>query len=418
MLEQETEKKAVVSESIPASAEIASTSFSTSTTSSQDGEKDESDDEEDTLQGESDSENVEKAPFDPPQAAPVDREAAVAEHAAKILAEELAAEAKEWEIIHTAPVYRNRTAFTFGMSIANLQAKRSRYSGKLELGTTSGNGDWKVLFPADDLSAVCCVDDELQIWTRSKGKITYLTNSIKDARAWVQQMTVLPSCTLLKNVRAWPDERRMDDFGLGDIIMFRINQPIAGLQRAFTSSPWDHTGIVVPSAWGMSYPCGLSPDEEPWMLLEATPDGVISCPLAARINQYRKDAGARACVRQLRYAKNWDRPMMRHIQGNLHHFVTSCLGAPYSYSKVMRIPSKPYEYIRAEEEVESEQGYFCSELCVRALVSMGVFDKTKYVHPNSYWPKSFVYGQEVDRHMDDRFIFTPELAIDLDQNYI
>ncbi|GBG28040.1 Hypothetical Protein FCC1311_042632 [Hondaea fermentalgiana] len=322
-------------------------------------------------------------------------------------------------VVMESNVHKSRAAAALGFSGTLMRAKRSGGSsnkyGPLVVEFADKNAGWIELAKKGTITAVCCVGNEVQVWTRSNDKHVVYAATADEARDWMLRLSSPPppNGTVLRNVVAWPDVRHPDDFGLGDIVMFRISQTIAGLQRALTGSPWDHTGIVVPSSWGMTFPCGYTSEEEPWMLVEATPDGVISCPLGRRIEQYRQDAGARACVRQLRHAKDGSRLGPGNATSDLAHLVTACLGAPYSYAKVVNVPSTPFEYVREHEEVESASGYFCSELCARALMCMRVLDGTKHHHPNAYWPKSFVVGQEVDRQLDSNYTLSPELPVDL-----
>ena len=61
----------------------------------------------------------------------------------------------------------------------------------------------------------------------------------------------------------------------GDIVLFRSNNSLSGLQRSVTRAEWDHVALVVRSPYGSSLD-----------LLESTAEGVTSYPLVSRIRAY------------------------------------------------------------------------------------------------------------------------------------
>jgi hypothetical protein len=251
---------------------------------------------------------------------------------------------------------------------------------------------------------------ELRLQAADGRRLVLYAKSELDAEAWRDKIVDFVPAPIVTNLHP---ERSNAKFGVGDIILFRIETFGAGAQRVFTNSEFDHTGVVVPITFGVSFSFGNT-KEEGWALLEATPQGVITCPLAARLSQYHADSRARMAVRHL-VKKESGRsiaPKAENIE-DLRHLVVCSAGAPYSYRKMLKTPVENFTYDRAAQEIESTEGYFCSQLCAIALSSLGAMNSSKMYHPNSYWPKSFMSGQDVDEHLDDDFLLMPELEIDV-----
>ncbi len=280
-------------------------------------------------------------------------------------------------------------------------------------------GQWTRVVVMGELSAATRCENALRLWRHSNDVVTLFAQTRAAADAWRSAIVAHAQAwapprpaglalrpIILSNVHPLRDNRA---FGTGDVLLFKIPRFSANVQRFFTNSEWDHTGVVVPIEWGVSFQFGDFAAER-WALLEATPEGVISCPLAARVRQYLAETGARACVRHL------DGPLARDGVDNLHHLFTCATGRPYSYRKMVQSgeSGQALPYDRAEQETESEQGYFCSYLCALALLSLNVIHTDKGWASNAYWPVSFTVGDAIDRHLRPAFVLSPPLEVDVD----
>jgi hypothetical protein len=279
-------------------------------------------------------------------------------------------------------------------------------------------GQWARVVVMGELSAATRCENALRLWRHSNDVVTLFAQTRAAAEAWRSAIVAHAQAwapprpaglalrpIILSNVHPVRDNCA---FGAGDVLLFKIPRFSANVQRFFTNSEWDHVGIVVPIEWGVSFQFGDFAAER-WALLEATPEGVISCPLAARVRQYLAETGARACVRHL------DGPLARDGVDNLHHLFTCATGRPYSYRKMMQTgeSGQALPYDRAEQERESEQGYFCSYLCALALLSLNVIDTDEGWASNAYWPVSFTFGDAIDRHLRPAFALSPPLEVDV-----
>ena len=280
-------------------------------------------------------------------------------------------------------------------------------------------GQWARVVVMGELSAATRCENALRLWRQSNDVVTLFAQTRAAAEAWRSAIVAHAQAwapprpaglalrpIILSNVHPVRDNSA---FGAGDVLLFKIPRFSANVQRFFTNSEWDHTGVVVPIEWGVSFQFGDFAAER-WALLEATPEGVISCPLAARVRQYLAETGARACVRHL------DGPLARDGVDNLRHLFTCAAGRPYSYRKMVQTgeSGQALPYDRAEQERESEQGYFCSYLCALALLSLNVIHTDKGWASNAYWPVSFTFGDAIDRHLRPAFALSPPLEVDVD----
>jgi hypothetical protein len=281
------------------------------------------------------------------------------------------------------------------------------------------SGQWTRLVVMGELSAATRCENALRLWRHSHDVVTLYAQTRAEAEAWrsaivahaVAWAPARPAGLALRPIILSNLHPLRDNavFGFGDVLLFKIPRFSANVQRFLTNSEWDHVGVVVPIEWGVSFQFGDFAAER-WALLEATPEGVISCPLAARVRQYLAETGARACVRHL------DGPLDRDGVDNLRHLVTCATGRPYSYRKMVQTGESGHAlpYNRAEHEKESEQGYFCSYLCALALLSLNVIDTGRSWPSNAYWPVSFTYGDAIDRHLRPAFALSPPLEVDVD----
>jgi len=308
----------------------------------------------------------------------------------------------------TGELFRVRASLLLGMKGAQMRLCKAVGGWTLVLQELGSQGSWRNVLEVSEMQAVTFDGVEVKFWLRSHGKVSLFAGSSESAKDWVQCVKAqVPR--LLSNVDL--NSRNPEDIAVGDLILFRLDENAAAMQRVFTGSAWDHIAMVVPTFWGVSFSFGVELAGEPFSLLEATPEGVILCPLTPRLQQYRTQTRAKFAVRQLRKRSDFTRLSPKGIEGRLRHLVTCSVGQKYTYKKLFKNQwTRTFSYNEIDEEEEAELGYFCSELCARALSSMGVMINQQ-IHPNAFWPKSFAFGDLIDTQLREEYTLTAELPL-------
>jgi hypothetical protein len=177
----------------------------------------------------------------------------------------------------------------------------------------------------------------------------------------------------------------------GDILIFQCNHAAAGLQRVLTSSEWDHVAIIVKCE-----------DRRGLYILESTGNGVELSPLQARLSLYSQDFASCIALRKLRFDRN------HATVTRLSKFASSVVGKPYELFGLKLLSKKEKDrgetsgvekdeastvgddthrtdsgsfVIAAESE---KSGFFCSELVVAAMKTMGVVKA--HINASGFWP--------------------------------
>jgi hypothetical protein len=218
----------------------------------------------------------------------------------------------------------------------------------------------------------------------------------------------------------------------GDIILFKNKPVMSGIQRRITGSNWDHVAIVVPSLHSRG-----GRELDTLELLECTPEGVRTYPLANRLALY---AGTHAIAMSVRKLDVKHATYGGQCEERLRRFASRVRGRPYflSLRKLLRSNSKSvfrfcvptcggaqaeadfppltndsrYNYNTAEETLipkNQTDGFFCSELVAAAFKDMLLLR----AEPGDFWPGCFAEGGKVERYLVEWASLSQEFHVNL-----
>jgi len=163
---------------------------------------------------------------------------------------------------------------------------------------------------------------------------------------------------------------------------------LQGIQRAVTSSEYDHVGIVVRIPQH-------SRNEFSLFILEATSDGVQKYALRSRLRAWHL-SNAIVALRQLKMKRTFDN------MSALSKFVETVDGKPYGLG--------PLKLLRRHSKGEKEN-YFCSELVASAFKTLDILPDD--VPSNSYLPASF--GDAGNLHLTNHASLEKEIIVDFEK---
>eukprot|EP00949_MAST-11_sp_MAST-11-sp1_P004537 g4537.t1 len=182
---------------------------------------------------------------------------------------------------------------------------------------------------------------------------------------------------------------------VGDIVLFKSSTTASALQRAVTLSEFDHVAIVCETIPGVP------------QLLEATGDGVQTYPLIARLRAYMQEFAKHVAIR--RFIGDSDRDAATEA---INDFVRGVEGSEYSIAihKFLRVGSQSTSPV--DEELDSKQKWFCSEVVAAALQHAGFLDYGSAKRNSSFWPRSFCPGGLVEKYVCEGWMLDELTMID------
>jgi len=174
----------------------------------------------------------------------------------------------------------------------------------------------------------------------------------------------------------------------GDLILFRTDGVLQGIQRAVTNSEYDHVGIVVRIPQH-------SRNEFSLFILEATSDGVQKYALRSRLRAWHL-SNAVVALRQLKMKRTYEN------MSALSKFVEMVDGKPYGLG--------PLKLLRRHSKGNKEN-YFCSELVASAFKTLEILPED--VPSTAYLPASF--GDAGNLQLINHASLEREIIIDFDK---
>ena len=146
---------------------------------------------------------------------------------------------------------------------------------------------------------------------------------------------------------------------------------------------------------------------------------MISCPLKARLNQYKTESAKHIAIRKL-VPRAGGSPLDLSKNLHLQTFFDYTLGKPYNLLNVVKpVKSRERNQISAKgtlERYEDAQGFFCSELVAAALQCCDIVDQNLAKEPSLYWPRSFSFGQEFEKSLHPTVTLSPEVSLNFGGN--
>jgi hypothetical protein len=206
--------------------------------------------------------------------------------------------------------------------------------------------------------------------------------------------------TSITNIHTLHVDRALSVVKTGDIVLFRTDALISGLQRAVLSATYDHVGIVVRIPYNSKAVFSL-------FLLEATADGVLRYPFRARTRAWHL-SNAQLVLRQL------STELTVAQKRQLTAFVASVEGLPYGLSpaKLLRRhseapqPTTPSITATEAKQIQTRKrqdtkvtqedtahtqivhkNYFCSELVASCYKAMDLLPESPSA--STYFPVNF-----------------------------
>lgn len=179
----------------------------------------------------------------------------------------------------------------------------------------------------------------------------------------------------------------------GDVVLFRTTGTLQSLQRTFTSSRYDHIGVVIRIPWGSKKSSALH-------LLESTSDGVRTYQLSRRMRAWHL-SNAVVVVRQLKHVRRTD-----SFLATLDSFVSDVDGLPYGLTLGKLLKREPGA---------SKDTFFCSELVATAYMRVGLIDSDRH-SATAFFPSDFNQDNSARLlQLKDGAELGPELQVDFVQ---
>eukprot|EP00742_Colponemidia_sp_Colp-10_P003981 GILJ01004247.1.p1 GENE.GILJ01004247.1~~GILJ01004247.1.p1 ORF type:complete len:435 (+),score=58.07 GILJ01004247.1:722-2026(+) len=187
---------------------------------------------------------------------------------------------------------------------------------------------------------------------------------------WV---TALESHLNVKKSNKWkfsriPETKFSQIADTGDILLFTSKDALAGIQRTFTWSNYDHVGLVIRHRGGRL------------AVLEATGEEGVAITSWNEFVHYKwYELYRRIVLRRLIGGRTPER--LQQLQS----FIFSVVGKPYGLSAKKLFRRKDTD--ESLEDAGSKGDYFCSELVAGALKSMEILSDD--MSASAYWPVHF-----------------------------